>query len=212
MAEDARERVAKGSTPIEAAPALEARGLGERCGRTGATGGPDPNVRRGEVYGSSGPDGAGKTTTLKMPLGRAGAGGGGRAARPGRLSPAGAFLATLPRARRPRSGSLTPWFWRTSSRVFLFSAGRRRRQGRPPSVRTLRTSAAPSRTFRGWTPSWATPTAARATPVLGARAADAPAPALLLSRRRGVARGRGVPRKAGESRAPRDGRWHNTGP
>jgi ABC-2 type transport system ATP-binding protein len=49
----------------ESAPALEARGLFRRFGTTQALNGLSFEVRRGELYGLVGPDGAGKTTAIR---------------------------------------------------------------------------------------------------------------------------------------------------
>jgi ABC-2 type transport system ATP-binding protein len=46
--------------------ALEARGLRKEFGKTVAVEGLDLEIRRGELFGLVGPDGAGKTTTLRM--------------------------------------------------------------------------------------------------------------------------------------------------
>jgi ABC-2 type transport system ATP-binding protein len=51
------------------APALEARGLKRRLGITDAVAGLDLTVRPGELYGLVGPDGAGKTTALRLLVG-----------------------------------------------------------------------------------------------------------------------------------------------
>jgi ABC-2 type transport system ATP-binding protein len=50
-------------------PAVRARGLARRFGRLEAVRGIDFDVARGEMFGLIGPDGAGKTTTLRMVLG-----------------------------------------------------------------------------------------------------------------------------------------------
>ena len=50
-------------------PALEALGLRRRLGITDAVAGLDLNVRHGELYGLVGPDGAGKTTALRLLVG-----------------------------------------------------------------------------------------------------------------------------------------------
>ncbi len=50
-----------------AAPMVEVRGLTRRFGDLVAVDAPRPStVRRGELFGLVGPDGAGKTTTLRM--------------------------------------------------------------------------------------------------------------------------------------------------
>ena len=48
---------------------VEARGLVKRYGEIAAVGGVDLTVRRGEIYGFLGPNGVGKTTTLRILLG-----------------------------------------------------------------------------------------------------------------------------------------------
>src|SRR3990167_3357991 len=45
---------------------IEAKGLGRRYGQRVVLGGLDLKIRRGEVFGLLGSDGAGKTTTLQM--------------------------------------------------------------------------------------------------------------------------------------------------
>jgi ABC-2 type transport system ATP-binding protein len=52
-----------------AAPALVATGLRKRFGATQAVDGLDVTVAQGEIVGLIGPDGAGKTTTMRMVLG-----------------------------------------------------------------------------------------------------------------------------------------------
>ncbi|MFZ2448865.1 MAG: ABC transporter ATP-binding protein [Syntrophobacteraceae bacterium] len=47
-------------------PAIRARGLGRTFGETVALAGLDLEIRRGELYGLVGPDGAGKTTTMRL--------------------------------------------------------------------------------------------------------------------------------------------------
>lgn len=49
-----------------AGPAIRARGLTRRFGSVTAVDGLDLEVRKGELFGLVGPDGAGKTTTLRM--------------------------------------------------------------------------------------------------------------------------------------------------
>ncbi len=51
------------------APAIRAHGLSKRYGRTVALDALELSVRRGEVYGYLGPNGSGKTTTIKLLLG-----------------------------------------------------------------------------------------------------------------------------------------------
>ena len=46
--------------------AIEASGLGRAFGELWAVRGLDLRVRRGEIFGLVGPDGAGKTTTMRM--------------------------------------------------------------------------------------------------------------------------------------------------
>ena len=53
-------------------PAIEARGLRKRFGTLTAVDGLSFEVRPGEVFGLVGPDGAGKTTTLRMLAGEIG--------------------------------------------------------------------------------------------------------------------------------------------
>ncbi|MCP4247597.1 MAG: ATP-binding cassette domain-containing protein, partial [bacterium] len=48
---------------------LEARGLHKRFGDVSAVAGVDLNVEPGEIFGLVGPDGAGKTTTLRLLVG-----------------------------------------------------------------------------------------------------------------------------------------------
>jgi ABC-2 type transport system ATP-binding protein len=57
-----------GTSPASAAepPAIEARGLGRRFGDAWAVEALSFDVREGELFGLVGPDGAGKTTTLRM--------------------------------------------------------------------------------------------------------------------------------------------------
>jgi len=50
-------------------PAIATRGLGKRYGRAVALSDLDLTVRRGEVYGYLGPNGSGKTTTIRLLLG-----------------------------------------------------------------------------------------------------------------------------------------------
>ncbi len=50
-------------------PAIQARGLSKRYGSTLALDGLDLTVREGEVYGYLGPNGSGKTTTIRLLLG-----------------------------------------------------------------------------------------------------------------------------------------------
>ncbi|ASO21650.1 ABC-2 type transport system ATP-binding protein [Actinoalloteichus hoggarensis] len=50
-------------------PAIEARGLTKRFGRTTAVADLSLTVRRGEVFGFLGPNGAGKSTTIRLLLG-----------------------------------------------------------------------------------------------------------------------------------------------
>ncbi len=47
-------------------PAIRARGLARTFGKTAALAGLDLEIRRGELYGLVGPDGAGKTTTMRL--------------------------------------------------------------------------------------------------------------------------------------------------
>jgi len=47
------------------APVISVRGLGRRFGRVRALGGVDLEIRRGELFGIVGPDGAGKTTLVQ---------------------------------------------------------------------------------------------------------------------------------------------------
>lgn len=58
-------------TSVEAsvAPALDINGLHKSFGRARAVAGLDLTVRRGEIVGMIGPDGAGKTTTMRIALG-----------------------------------------------------------------------------------------------------------------------------------------------
>jgi ABC-2 type transport system ATP-binding protein len=53
-------------------PVLEARGLARRYGAVTAVRGVDLAVRAGEIFGLVGPDGAGKTTTIRMLTGHIG--------------------------------------------------------------------------------------------------------------------------------------------
>ncbi|HNX20281.1 MAG TPA: ATP-binding cassette domain-containing protein, partial [Acidobacteriota bacterium] len=55
--------------PREADVAVRVRGLVRRFGATIAVDGISFDVRRGEMFGLIGPDGAGKTTTLRAVLG-----------------------------------------------------------------------------------------------------------------------------------------------
>ena len=59
-------RDAQDSEPALAAPALVAEGLVRRFAKNEAVRGVSFSVARGELYGLVGPDGAGKTTTLRM--------------------------------------------------------------------------------------------------------------------------------------------------
>ena len=59
-------RDAEGANP--GAPLVEARGLTKRYGARVAVEELSMSMRRGQVYGFLGPDGAGKTTTLRMLL------------------------------------------------------------------------------------------------------------------------------------------------
>ena len=54
------------TTPGVAEPAVQAQGLARRFGRTQAVASLDLQVARGESFGLVGPDGAGKTTTMRM--------------------------------------------------------------------------------------------------------------------------------------------------
>jgi ABC-type multidrug transport system ATPase subunit len=54
---------------VETAPAIRATGLTKRFGRHTAVNGIDLDVPRGSVYGFLGPNGSGKTTTIRMLLG-----------------------------------------------------------------------------------------------------------------------------------------------
>ena len=54
---------------LDAAPAIETRGLVKRYGRTLALDGLTMAVPRGEIFGFLGPNGAGKTTAVKLLLG-----------------------------------------------------------------------------------------------------------------------------------------------
>ncbi|WP_425562062.1 ATP-binding cassette domain-containing protein [Microbacterium kribbense] len=56
-----------------AEPAIRTRGLSKRFGRRTAVDGVDLTVPRGAVFGFLGPNGSGKTTTIRMLLGLAGA-------------------------------------------------------------------------------------------------------------------------------------------
>ncbi|WP_327581672.1 hypothetical protein [Nonomuraea sp. NBC_00507] len=47
-------------------PAIEARGPIKACGDNRVLGGIDRTVRRGQVFGFVGPDGAGTTTTMRI--------------------------------------------------------------------------------------------------------------------------------------------------
>jgi ABC-2 type transport system ATP-binding protein len=71
---------AAATAPADVAPAsavvLVARGLERRYGAVAAVRGLDLEVRAGEVYGLVGPDGAGKTTTIRMITGHIGRDGG----------------------------------------------------------------------------------------------------------------------------------------
>ena len=51
---------------VERKTAIEARGLRKACGATAAVDGLNLTVAAGEVFGLVGPDGAGKTTTMRM--------------------------------------------------------------------------------------------------------------------------------------------------
>lgn len=57
------------TTLTTGAPALNIRGLVKSYGRTRAVAGLDLEVRRGEIVSMIGPDGAGKTTTMRIALG-----------------------------------------------------------------------------------------------------------------------------------------------
>ncbi|HSD27711.1 MAG TPA: ABC transporter ATP-binding protein [Vicinamibacteria bacterium] len=57
------------TTPAEAGALVRAEGLTRRFGAIAAVEGASFDVRRGEMFGLIGPDGAGKTTTLRMILG-----------------------------------------------------------------------------------------------------------------------------------------------
>jgi ABC-2 type transport system ATP-binding protein len=48
--------------------AIQADGLVKDCGSTRALAGVDLEVRRGEIFGSIGPNGAGETTTIRVLL------------------------------------------------------------------------------------------------------------------------------------------------
>ena len=67
---------ASGAAPADGAVVLEARGLARSYGAVTAVRGLDLTVRAGEIYGLVGPDGAGKTTTIRMITGHIGRGGG----------------------------------------------------------------------------------------------------------------------------------------
>jgi ABC-2 type transport system ATP-binding protein len=54
------------SPTVSPPPAIEARGLSKRYGRTVAVESLDLTVERGAVFGFLGPNGAGKTTTMRM--------------------------------------------------------------------------------------------------------------------------------------------------
>ncbi len=58
-------RAGAAATPADA-PAISLRGLRRAFGGTVAVDGLSFDVRRGELFGLVGPDGAGKTTTLRM--------------------------------------------------------------------------------------------------------------------------------------------------
>jgi ABC-2 type transport system ATP-binding protein len=62
--------------PTAGAVVLEAQGLARSYGAVAAVRGLDLQVRAGEVYGLVGPDGAGKTTTIRMITGHIGRGAG----------------------------------------------------------------------------------------------------------------------------------------
>jgi len=57
------------SGPGAGAPAISARALGKRYGATVALDGLDLEIAQGEVYGFLGPNGSGKTTTIRLLLG-----------------------------------------------------------------------------------------------------------------------------------------------
>ncbi|MEM7587293.1 MAG: ABC transporter ATP-binding protein [Acidobacteriota bacterium] len=57
------------AAPVPAAPVLELRGLVKRYGSVEALSGLDLTVRRGEVYGFLGRNGAGKSTTIRSIMG-----------------------------------------------------------------------------------------------------------------------------------------------
>jgi ABC-2 type transport system ATP-binding protein len=57
---------ARGTRTDPTTPAVEAVGLAKSFGEVRAVRGLDLRVKRGEIYGLVGPDGAGKTTTLRM--------------------------------------------------------------------------------------------------------------------------------------------------
>ena len=55
--------------PVEEAPVVEVRGLIRKYGDLVAVNDVSFTVKRGEMFGLIGPDGAGKTTTIRMLLG-----------------------------------------------------------------------------------------------------------------------------------------------
>ncbi len=57
------------ASPLAPAPAVRLRGFGKRYRRQAAVSGVDLEVRRGEIYGLIGPDGAGKSSLMKAVAG-----------------------------------------------------------------------------------------------------------------------------------------------
>lgn len=53
------------AAPLAPAPVIRLQGFGKRYRRQAAVAGVDLEVRRGELYGLIGPDGAGKSSLMK---------------------------------------------------------------------------------------------------------------------------------------------------